>query len=160
MDKTDLSTLIAYNFWANDRLLAMCARVSADDFTRAVTPNPGWGSLREILVHLLDTEFGWRASLQGLDASEILEAEAFPDLAALQTRWAEERAAWAAFEAEWTDARLNTPHKPGRPTVGQVILHVVNHGTQHRSEAATFLTGYGHSPGELDFYLFLREQMG
>ena len=37
------------------------------------------------------------------------------------------------------------------------LVHVVNHGTQHRSEAAAILTGYGCSPGELDFTVFLND---
>jgi len=40
------------------------------------------------------------------------------------------------------------------------LFHVVNHGMQHRSEAAAILTGYGASPGELDFTAFLNEQTG
>jgi len=32
---------------------------------------------------------------------------------------------------------------------------LVYHGTQHRSEAATILTDYGHSPGDRDFFFFV-----
>jgi len=32
-----------------------------------------------------------------------------------------------------------------------MLLHVANHGTQHRSEVAAMLTAFRYSPGELDF---------
>ena len=39
----------------------------------------------------------------------------------------------------------------------QMLAHVVNHGTQHRSEAAALLTEAGQSPGDLDMIFFAEE---
>jgi uncharacterized damage-inducible protein DinB len=160
MNKSEIATLLHFNFWANARILSTCERMSTDEFTRLHTPDPGWGSLRGILVHTLDTEYGWRSVLQALDEDKILEAGDFADVAALQTRWNIERAAWFDFVDRLSDESINlgygdNPHTG--PKVWQTILHVVTHGIQHRSEAAAILTGYGQSPGELDFDLFLKE---
>lgn len=160
MNTSAISTWVAYNFWANARVLAACERVTTAEFTRAVTPDPGKGSLRGILVHALDAEYGWRSVLQAQNEDEILEPEDFAEVAALKARWARERGDWVAYIASLTDESLNA-HYGGEAQKGmkvwQTILHVVNHGTQHRSEAAAILTGYGQSPGELDFDLFLQE---
>ena len=160
MDKAALSSLIAYNFWANNRILATCERISADEFVRSVTPNPGWHSLREILVHVLDTEYGWRCVLQSQDATTILDAADFADVAALKAHWQTEQAAWFAYDAALRQEDLDAYYADNGLTVWQRIAHVVMHGIQHRSEAAAILTGYGHSPGELDFDVFLQENPG
>ena len=161
VNKSDIATLIHFNFWANDRILAACERISTDEFTRLYAPDPGWGSLRGILVHTLDTECGWRSVLQAVEEDQILEASDFADVAALKTRWNIECAAWLDFVDRLSDESINlrygdNPHNG--PTVWQTILHVVTHGIQHRGEAAVILTGYGQSPGELDFDLFLKEK--
>jgi uncharacterized damage-inducible protein DinB len=160
MNTSDISTLVHFNFWANDRILAACERISTDEFTRQHTPDPGWGSLRAILVHTLDTEFGWRMILQAQDGDEILQADDFAGVMALKLRWDRERAAWFDYAAGLSDESIHLrygedPHQG--PKVWQTIVHVVTHGIQHRSEAAGILTGYGQSPGELDFDRFLQE---
>jgi uncharacterized damage-inducible protein DinB len=160
MNKNDITTLIHFNFWANDRILTSCEHISLEEFTRRHTPDPGWGSLRGILVHTLDTEVGWRSVLQASDEDHILVEDDFADVHALKTSWDVERAAWFDYVTGLSDESINlgyseTPSK--WPKVWQTLLHVVTHGIQHRSEAATILTGYGQSPGELDFDLFLQE---
>jgi uncharacterized damage-inducible protein DinB len=42
--------------------------------------------------------------------------------------------------------------------VWHLLLDTINHATQHRSEAAVLLTGYGQSPGDFDFGMFLNER--
>lgn len=160
MNKYDLNTLINFNYWANGRILDACERLTQDEYSRAVTPDPGWGSLRGILVHTMDTEFGWRLNLLGEDASLILGEPDFPDLASLIARWEIEKARWHEYLADLSDQSLNEgfgKNPQTGPRIWQAIMHVVAHGIQHRSEAAWILTGYGHSPGELDFGVFLSE---
>jgi uncharacterized damage-inducible protein DinB len=131
-----------------------------DEFTRLQTPDPGWGSLRGILVHTLDTEVGWCSVLQVLDEDHILVEDDFADVHALKTSWDVERAAWFDYFARLSDESINLGYgddPPNSPKVWQTILHFITHGIQHRSEAAAILTGFGHSPGELDFDLFLQE---
>lgn len=160
MNKNDVSTLIRFNFWANGRVLAACEHLTPDEFRREVIPDPGWGSLRGILVHTLDTEYGWRSILQGQEANTILEASQFADVAALRARWEIERASWLDYVASLSGESINQGYgedSQNGPKVWQTIMHVVFHGIQHRGEAAFILTGYGYSPGELDFDVFLQE---
>lgn len=156
--RLEIIQLIHYNFWADERILDACAGLPDADFTRPLAPDPGWGSLRGILVHALDAEKGWRAVLQGQDAAFILEEAGFPDVGTLRERWAAERDAWLAYAAGLGDEQLNRStgavHDQGM-LAWQVIIHVVNHSTQHRAEAAAILTGLGRSPGELDFDVYL-----
>ncbi len=39
------------------------------------------------------------------------------------------------------------------------MAHLVNHGTQHHTEAVAILTDLGHSPGDIDLIVFLNERL-
>ncbi len=154
MHRFDIVTLVSYMFWADLRVLDACEKVSAADFVRPAVPDPGWHSLRGTLVHALDTAYGWRAALQGIEDTGVIDETHFPDAASLKRRWEEEKASWLAYVSELSDDDLNAvwwSQEKSKRTRWQTILHVINDVTHHRSEAAAMLTGYGQSPGELDF---------
>lgn len=154
MHKSDIVILVSYTFWADMRVLTACEKVPPEDFVRVVSPDPGWHSLRGTLIHALDTAYGWRTALQELEDSGVIEESNFANATSLKERWETEREAWIKYVTTLTDDELNAiwwSQGEIKRTRWQTIMHVVNDLTHHRSEAAAMLTGYGQSPGELDF---------
>ena len=164
MDKKDIHLLYRYNAWANARILHAARNLTNEQFA-ASAPFPH-GGLRGTLVHTMFAEWIWRIRWEGVSPTERFKEDDFPDLAALITRWTEEEAKLMAFVENVTDERLNSPleYKTTKGVLMKegalwpVMVHVVNHGAQHRSESAALLTDLGHSPGDIDLILFLREQ--
>ncbi len=164
MNTDDLRLLYAYNEWANARILAAAAGLGMAALRAPAVPDPGYGTLLGSLVHILDAEYAWRSLLQDGEWATELTPDDFATLDALATRWRDEAAAMRGYLATLTDAdltgivRYEIEEGRMRERVRwHCLLHVVNHGTYHRGEAAALLTGLGHSPGELDFTVFLLE---
>lgn len=159
--RADMELLFRYNDWANERILATAERVTAEEFAQ---PNDfGWGSLKGALVHLMDAEYAWRVLLKEGEHVEWLQPEDFPDVAAIRARWAEERQAfWRYLESLSSEDLSATISYEGDTiryrALWHCLAHVVNHATQHRAECAALLTGFGQSPGDLDFTVFLAER--
>lgn len=170
----EIRLLYDYNDWADDRLLAACARLSPEQYTAPAPFEIGRGGLRTTMVHLLDNLWQWRITLQGFykepladeaayDATELHE-DAFPTLAALQDRWEVERREMRAYLGTLTEETLNgtiryvIPGAVREYVVWQVLVDATYHAAQHRSEAAVLLTLYGRSPGDYDMMMFIRER--
>jgi uncharacterized damage-inducible protein DinB len=158
-----LQTLYDYHYWAMGRLLDTSAHLDPTDLD--VVPLKGLGSLRQILVHTLSAEWIWSNRLRGVSPSAMLDPAELPTLAVIRTRWAEEEEALRAVIAGLDEADLaqelayqTTGGKPRSNPRWQILVHLANHGTQHRSEAAALLTALGHSPGDLDMIVFFRAQ--
>lgn len=165
MNLRDILTLYDYNYWATRRILAASRNVDPEQFIVSTTHS--FGSLRGTLVHTLDSECAWRMLLQHntLDNFQEMQEQDFPTFDILEQRWKEEELSMRDYLVHLNDAdltgiiRYTTDEGEKRERVlWHCLLHVVNHGTHHRSEAAAILTDYGHSPGELDFTVFLNEQ--
>jgi uncharacterized damage-inducible protein DinB len=170
----EIKLLFDYNEWADARILAACAKVSPEQYAAPSAFGTGRGGLRETMVHILDNIWQQRITLQGFyaepladeaayDATELHE-EHLPTFTALQERWLIEQREMRAYIDSLTEEMLNSTIRyviPGAVreyAVWHILVDVVIHATQHRSEAAVLLTSYGHSPGDFDFTTVVRER--
>ena len=150
----DVRYLFAFDRWATAKVLD--AAVGIDEATwsaRNVIDERGLGG---ILVHHLGSTQRWRHGLSLSGEGPRPEKEPLPTIEELRASSERE---WAAYEA-WLvtlddDAMLSLHDEV---PMWQLLLHVVNHGTQHRSEAAVLLTAAGHSPGDLDMVDFAEQR--
>ena len=154
----DLQKLFDYNDWSNERILRAAEKLTVAQFV-APARFPG-ESLRGCMLHLVSAlRFhlalaGWH----GQPTAPSRTAGECPDVAALRILLAREGAALRTFLGTLTDADLDQPRAlPFAPEgfvaiapLWQLLVHNLNHATQHRSDAAQMLTDLGHSPGDLD----------
>ncbi len=152
--------LYDYNYWANAKILDAAGQVNDAQFIEE-TPD-SHGSLRGTLVHTVGAEWMWRSRWQGTSPTNELREADLPTLEAIRARWHEEEQQMRAFLSALQDEDVqrvvqytNTEGKTYAAPLWQMMAHLVNHGTQHRSEAAAILSRLGHSPGEIDLLIFI-----
>ena len=164
MQSHEIRNLFDYNYWATGRILAAAERLTGEQYAAAV-PGLSYGSVRTTLVHMLAAESIWRRRcLAGESPTALLREADYPTLAALRRLWVEEEAAMRDGLARLSDERLAGPLEyhttNGTPMreahLWRLLVHVVNHGTQHRAEVAVALTAWGWSPGDVDYVVYLR----
>lgn len=150
-----LPTLVRYHIRVNELILDRSAELTEEEFRREATTDNG--SAYETLLHMLVVDWSWREfSIGNDDDDSYPEGWLFPDLATIRAFWAEEHARLLAYAGSLDEAQLTeilTSQEEDGPFSAprwEAIVHIVNHGTQHRAEMARYLTECGHSPGDLD----------
>ncbi len=158
--RTTLRDLFAHNDWARDKLMSL-----ADGLTDEPLDRPfemGSGSLRKTLHHL------WAAERVWLDRWLERPVPKLPELVTATSV----RANWDQFRttADERERFLDTagPDGESRPItftntkgetytfpLGDLMLHVVNHGVHHRAQALNMLRHAGVKVPGLD-YIFYR----
>jgi uncharacterized damage-inducible protein DinB len=160
----EVAQLWDYNYWANARVLDAASRLGHADLT---APAPlSHGSIFASLVHVLAAEWIWRLRCEeGVSPDHLITAADFPTLQELEARWEREEVTMRAYLASLDADELcrtvrytTTSGVPHANLLWHLLVHVVNHGTQFRGEAATTLTAHGSSPGDLDLLAYLREE--
>ena len=169
MTKGDIQLLYEYDRWANNRVLHASSALSPEQFTRDL--GGSFCSVRDTLVHILAGAWGWlqywkepspdATFLADLTARRkvLFDPNAFPDLGAVQLKWAQVENEQIEFIDLVTEELLEQtlPVRTRHVKLIQLMQHVANHSTYHRGQIALMMRQLEAVPQATDFHVFVME---
>jgi RNA polymerase primary sigma factor len=159
-----IRTLFDYTIWARDRLLGAIEGLDEDALRKA--PESGvYGSIHDTLAHLAVSEWMWVQRCQAQSPDRVPRGEDFTNLRVLVDWWNDAHAGAVNFLATLDDNGLGrevtyTTLPDGKSRTRKVwhmLLHVVNHQTEHRTQIAATLAQMGREVPPTDLVVYLSE---
>jgi len=138
--------LIGFNEWANSRVLAAAEKLTSEQYSE----------LADQFAHMLGAQRFWHSRWTGGEYGSHVFMETAAEATAAYAKSHDDMRVFGDSLTEESLERTDDWFGNGNQlSVGDSIVQVVNHSTQHRSEIAIKLTEHDASPGDLD-YLFFR----
>lgn len=161
MTLSEIRDLVAYTEWATARLADALQKLP--DAARRRRDDSAFGSLHGTFAHLIAAEWVWVERWNGRSPAappEWAGLATFDELLAERDAMQRERAAvldritdatLASRIAYRTFAGVETAN-----TIGEMVRHIVNHGTYHRGQVSMRIRQLGDKPPSTDYILWLR----
>lgn len=163
MNAAAIRVLYHYNIWAYQQIWDRVKQLDDDQFTA----DTGYsvGSLRNHLVHLASVDTRWFARVRGATVPDHIVPSDFATVAAVERLWDVVYRDLNPVIDNLTDAELNTEityisrGETYTHANWRVLLHVLNHGIDHRAQMLHALHKLGVKTFEQDFVYYLRDVM-
>jgi uncharacterized damage-inducible protein DinB len=118
------------------------------------------GSVRNQIVHLMSVDDTWFSGLRGIEIPDALNPANFDERDVIRAYWDKVEQNMREYLAALRDDMLfEKPFAEGEDKdliLWQVLLHVVNHGTDHRAQILRLLSDLGirTPPQDYIFYVY------
>lgn len=146
-----------YHFAENRNLWeSYIAPLSDEQFTQAV--DYSHGSLRDQIAHLVNVDFGWFSDLRGVEISEPIIGDDVDDRDQIRTHWDEVEQQMRGYLGALQDEMLDDRPLSGEDEnllLWQILLHVANHGTDHRAQILRLLNDLGVKTVSQDYIFYV-----
>lgn len=151
-----------YHFAENRKIWdAYIAPLSHEQFTR----DAGYshGSVRNQIVHLMSVDDAWFSGLRGVENPKPFDPAGFDDREIIRAHWDEVEQNMRAYLAKLRDDMLlEKPFADGEDkdvVLWQVLLHVANHGTDHRAQLLRLLNDLGVKTAPQDYIFYVYDNL-
>ncbi len=146
-----------YHFSENRTIWDTCIMpLSQEQFTQEISY--AHGSVRNQIVHLMSVDDTWFSGLRGLEIPEPLNPADFDDRPRIRAHWDHIEQTMRDYLANLRDDMLFTKPLDGEDEnliVWQVLLQVVNHGTDHRAQLLRQLNDLGVKTTSQDYIFYV-----
>lgn len=157
-------SLVDYHYAAYDRVWSSVMELSREQFVQEY--DYSLGSVRNQLVHVMNVDDRWLSRLQQQRPTQVLEFADFKEQQSVRREWESIRQRVQNYVHGLSREKLEQSvelHFPGRGgrhhnTRWQILLHMVNHGTDHRAQILALLHDLGGETFEQDLILHLWSQ--
>lgn len=164
MIANQMRKLFAFNTWAWDRVFDSVEKLPAEEY---VAPRQLFeGSIHATLVHCLSAETIWLARCEGNSPEALFDPRAYADFAAVRESWQPVTERWQRYLEELNDescaqliAYRNTRGNGFSLPLVDILQHVANHATEHRSQLTPLLYHLALPTQPLDYMLFQLRRM-
>lgn len=148
-----------YHFAENRKIWdTYVAYLTYEQFTQTVAYSHG--SVRDQIIHIMNVDELWFSELRGVDPSELIPIDNFDDRNIIRTHWDSVEHRIRNYLSGLQDYNLfekpiKEPEEDKELTVWQVLLHVVNHGTDHRAQVLRVLNDLGLETTSQDYIFYV-----
>jgi len=152
-----------YHFAENRKIWdSYVTQLSHEQFTQAV--DYSHGSVRDQIVHLMSVDEGWFIELRGVEFPEPFPPATVDDRKTIRAYWDNVEQNMRDYLAQLRDDMLfdkpiQEPEEDKDLMVWQVLLHVANHGTDHRAQLLRLLNDLGVKTTSQDYMFYVYENV-
>ena len=151
--QTCIKILINHNNNCREPILRTFEQLPKEDLTKDL--GVGRGSIRDILVHLMNAEKYWISVLSD-ESFDFVDPKSFNDIPSIRSKWCEIEDRTIEFLEELKEDELihvrNVSWKKGTVsfTIAKALIHMATHETHHRGLLVGLARQLGLKPPDVN----------